>query len=190
MAEGKSTRLDEHQRSRNRPPKSKKKVSLPSCSRSGLQRLRMLAFFFLIFVRIFGAGWTFWEPFFLLFAVSVAQRSESIVCILSIAVWRGAFCLQSWPNTKFGEEMTGSQWRSSSWSEESWPEVCADDDGNFFVIDREKCLWGCVTKMCTLKNKSFWWTAEERRLLSVKGIYLQKSCLQNFCTKMRAKDCM
>ena len=141
IAEGKSTRLNEHQRSRDRQPKSKKKVSLPSCSRSGLQRLRMLAFFFFwIFARISGAGWTFWEPFLLLFAVSVAQRSESIVCILSIAVWRGAFCLRSWPKTKFGEEMTGSQWRSSSWSEESWPEVCAHDDGIF--------LWWIVRRAC------------------------------------------
>ena len=49
MAEGKSIRLDEHQRSRSQPPKSKKKVSLPSCSRSGLQRLRMFAFFFYLF---------------------------------------------------------------------------------------------------------------------------------------------
>ena len=39
--------------------------------------------------------------------------------------------LRSWPKTKFGEEMPGSQWRSSSWSEESWPEVCAHDDGSF-----------------------------------------------------------
>ena len=96
--------------------------------------------FFFIFARIFGAGWTFWEPFFLLFAVSVAQRSESIVCILSIAVWRGAFCLWSWRKTKFGEEMTGSQWRSSSWSEESWPEVCVHDDGIF--------LWWIVGSAC------------------------------------------
>ena len=35
----------------------------------------------------------------------------------------------------------------------------------FFVMDREKCLWGCVTKMCTLKKISFWRTAEERRVL-------------------------
>ena len=134
MAEGKSTRLNEHQRSRNRPPKSKKKVSLPSCSRSGLQRQRMLAFFFFFFgsLRAFSElGERFESLFFLLFAVSVAQRSESVVCILSIVVWRGAFCLRSWRKTKSGEEMTGSKWRSSSWSEESWPEVCAHDDGIF-----------------------------------------------------------
>ena len=76
-------------------------------------------------------GERFESLFFSLFVVLVAQRSESIVCILSIIVWRGAFCIRSWPKTKFIEEMTGSQWRRSSWSEELWPEVCSHDDGIF-----------------------------------------------------------
>ena len=70
MADGKSTRLNEHQRSRNRPPKSKKKVSLPSWSRSGLQRLRMLAFFF-------GS----------LRAFELGERLESLFSYLSPCQW-------------------------------------------------------------------------------------------------------
>ena len=68
MAEGKSTRLNEHQRSRNRTPKSKKKLSLPSCSRSGLQRLRMLACFFYLcahfrsWVNVLRAFFSYFSP--------------------------------------------------------------------------------------------------------------------------------
>ena len=186
MAEGKSTRLDEHQRSRNPPPKSKKKVSLPYCSRSGLQRLRMFAFFFfLIFARISGAGWTFWEPFFLTFrrvggsetgfhSVHLVHRHlERSILPSKLAkneIWRR----NDWePMAQFVVE-----WRIVAGGLCTWR-------WQFFVMDREKCLWGCVTKMCTLKKKSFWWTAEERRVLPVKGIRLQ-----SFCAKMTAKDCM
>ena len=112
-----------------------------------------------------------------LFAVSVAQKNESMVCILSIAVWWGAFWLRSWPKTKFGEEMTESQWRNSSWSEESWPEVYAHDDGNIFFDGP----WEVPVRMrhvdVPFEKKSFWRTAEQRRVLPVKGIHQQKKIM-------------
>ena len=39
-------------------------------------------------------------------------------------------------------------------------------------------------------KKKFLTNREESRVLPVKGIHLQKLCLQNFCTKVTAKDCM
>ena len=181
MAEGKSTRLNEHQRSRNRPPKSKKKVSLPSCSRSGLQRLRMLAFFFFyIYLCAHFRSWVkVLRTFFLTFRhVGGSQKRVHSVHLVHRRLKR-SICLQSWPKAKIGEEMTGSQWRSSPWSEESWPEVCAPDDSIF--CDGS---WEVLVRMrhedVHFEKKSFWRTAEERRVLPVKEIHLQKSCLQNF----------
>ena len=103
--------------------------------------------------------------------------------ILSIAVWSGTFCLRSWLKTKFGGEMTGSQWRSSSWSKESWRKVCAHDDG-IFVMDREKCLRGCVTKMCTLKKK----VSDEQRKKEECSQSKEPTCKNRAC-KILAPKC-
>ena len=109
-------------------------------------------FFFYLCVR-FWSWVNVLRTFFLTFRRVGGSEKRSIVCILSIAVWRGAFCLRSWPKTKFGEETTGSQWGSLSWSEESWPELCAHDDGNSSCWIMRSACKDASTKMCTLKKK-------------------------------------
>ena len=84
----------------------------------------------------------------------MAQRSESKICILSIAVWGGAFCLWSFKLAK-NETWRRIDWEPMAQSVVEWRIVArglCTWRWKFFVMDREKCLWECITKMCTLKK--------------------------------------
>ena len=197
MADGKSTKLDEHQRLRRRPPKSKKKVSFPSCCRSGLQRLRMFALFW-IFSRAFGAGWTFWEPFVLLLAVSMAQGRR----VHSVHLVHRKLEVYSVSHRKLERSILPSKlakteiWIRNYWEPISqfvveWrivPGGLCIWRWHLFALDREKCLWGCITKNVHFWKKQFLTNSGRKKSAPSQRDPPAKIALAKFLRQMTAKD--